>query len=183
MAIEPGVPCRICDFCKGGRYNLCPDIEFCATPPFHGTLCRYYKHAADFCYKYVHFRGVFKTVKHLKKVFTKTINGFQLLTIFAKSSILHVGLSSEFVSRFYYWNPLLYHVNVFMHWGKVVHLPFIFITSRVLWGILKKRCPRTPDNGHNISLNRHQILASTLVKFAHFDCQWIIHNLLTTRNG
>ena len=102
VAIEPGVPCRICDFCKGGRYNLCPDIEFCATPPFHGTLCRYYKHAADFCYKYVHFRGVFRTVKHLKKVFTKTINGFQLLTIFAKSSILHVGLSSEFVSRFYY---------------------------------------------------------------------------------
>ena len=102
------------------------------------------------------------------------------MIIFAKSSILDVGLSSECVSRFYYWNPLLYHVNVFMHWGKVVHLPFIFSNSRVLWGILKKRCPRTPDNGRNIPLHRHQMLASTLVKFAHFDCQWIIHNLLTT---
>ncbi|XP_045450054.1 sorbitol dehydrogenase-like [Melitaea cinxia] len=51
VAIEPGVPCRHCDFCKSGRYHLCPDIKFCATPPFHGNLCRYYKHAADFCYK------------------------------------------------------------------------------------------------------------------------------------
>lgn len=51
VAIEPGVPCRMCDFCKGGRYNLCPDVFFCATPPDHGNLCRYYTHAADFCFK------------------------------------------------------------------------------------------------------------------------------------
>ncbi|CAG9130047.1 unnamed protein product [Plutella xylostella] len=51
VAIEPGVPCRVCEFCKTGRYHLCPDIAFCATPPFHGNLVRYYKHAADFCYK------------------------------------------------------------------------------------------------------------------------------------
>jgi len=51
VAIEPGVPCRYCDFCKSGKYNLCKDIVFCATPPVHGNLCRYYTHAADFCYK------------------------------------------------------------------------------------------------------------------------------------
>ncbi|KAJ0174955.1 hypothetical protein K1T71_009096 [Dendrolimus kikuchii] len=51
VAIEPGVPCRYCEFCKTGRYHLCPDILFCATPPVHGNLVRYYKHAADFCYK------------------------------------------------------------------------------------------------------------------------------------
>jgi len=51
VAIEPGVPCRACEFCKGGRYNLCPDIAFCATPPFDGSLARFYVHAADFCYK------------------------------------------------------------------------------------------------------------------------------------
>lgn len=51
VAIEPGVPCRMCDFCKGGKYNLCPDVFFCATPPDHGNLCRYYTHAADFCFK------------------------------------------------------------------------------------------------------------------------------------
>ncbi|CAH0718100.1 unnamed protein product, partial [Brenthis ino] len=51
VAIEPGVPCRYCEFCKTGRYHLCPDIKFCATPPIHGNLARYYKHAADFCYK------------------------------------------------------------------------------------------------------------------------------------
>ncbi|XP_014359369.2 sorbitol dehydrogenase [Papilio machaon] len=51
VAIEPGVPCRYCEFCKSGRYHLCPDMRFCATPPIHGNLARYYKHAADFCYK------------------------------------------------------------------------------------------------------------------------------------
>ena len=51
MAIEPGVPCRVCDYCKGGRYNLCPDVKFLATPPYHGDLCRTHVHAADFCFK------------------------------------------------------------------------------------------------------------------------------------
>jgi L-iditol 2-dehydrogenase len=51
VTIEPGVPCRRCDFCKGGRYNLCADIVFLATPPVHGSLARYHTHAADFCFK------------------------------------------------------------------------------------------------------------------------------------
>ena len=51
VAVEPGVPCRICEFCKTGRYNLCADVVFCATPPDDGSLRRYYCHAADFCYK------------------------------------------------------------------------------------------------------------------------------------
>lgn len=51
VAIEPGVPCRRCDYCKHGRYNLCADIIFCATPPCDGNLCQFYTHAADFCYK------------------------------------------------------------------------------------------------------------------------------------
>lgn len=51
VAIEPGVPCRYCKHCKKGKYNLCPDMVFCATPPIHGNLTRFYAHAADFCFK------------------------------------------------------------------------------------------------------------------------------------
>ncbi|XP_055855585.1 sorbitol dehydrogenase [Episyrphus balteatus] len=51
VAIEPGVPCRLCHFCKTGKYNLCPDMAFCATPPYDGNLTKYYRHAADFCFK------------------------------------------------------------------------------------------------------------------------------------
>ena len=40
VAIEPGVPCRACSYCKAGVYNLCPQMSFCATPPVHGNLCR-----------------------------------------------------------------------------------------------------------------------------------------------
>ncbi|GFS80503.1 sorbitol dehydrogenase [Nephila pilipes] len=51
VCIEPGVPCRKCEFCKGGHYNLCPDVKFSATPPVDGSLCRYFCHDADFCFK------------------------------------------------------------------------------------------------------------------------------------
>ncbi|MDQ1738605.1 MAG: L-iditol 2-dehydrogenase [Pseudonocardiales bacterium] len=33
VALEPGVPCRRCEQCRAGRYNLCPDVRFFATPP------------------------------------------------------------------------------------------------------------------------------------------------------
>jgi len=51
VAIEPGVPCRQCPLCRSGRYNLCPQVEFLATPPFDGSLATYIEHPADFCFK------------------------------------------------------------------------------------------------------------------------------------
>lgn len=51
VAIEPGVPCRRCEYCKFGRYNLCPDVQFLATPPVDGSMATYITHPADFCYK------------------------------------------------------------------------------------------------------------------------------------
>ncbi|XP_064093026.1 sorbitol dehydrogenase-like [Macrobrachium nipponense] len=51
VAIEPGVPCRSCELCRTGRYNICPEVKFCATPPVDGTLTRYYVHPADFCFR------------------------------------------------------------------------------------------------------------------------------------
>jgi D-xylulose reductase len=51
VAIEPGVPCRRCDYCRAGTYNLCNDTIFAATPPWDGTLAKYYTVASDYCYK------------------------------------------------------------------------------------------------------------------------------------
>ncbi len=51
VAIEPGVPCRKCDYCKKGRYNLCPDVVFMATPPIDGAFCEYITTPADFAHK------------------------------------------------------------------------------------------------------------------------------------
>ncbi|WP_223693627.1 NAD(P)-dependent alcohol dehydrogenase [Leifsonia poae] len=50
VAIEPGVPCGRCELCRSGRYNLCPDVEFHATPPFDGTLQEYIAVRADFAF-------------------------------------------------------------------------------------------------------------------------------------
>ena len=51
VAMEPGIPCRRCEPCKGGKYNLCENMTFAATPPYDGTLAKYYVVPEDFCYK------------------------------------------------------------------------------------------------------------------------------------
>ena len=49
VTLEPGIPCRYCVPCKAGKYNLCPDMKFAATPPFDGTLAKFYILPEDFC--------------------------------------------------------------------------------------------------------------------------------------
>ncbi|MBA3265988.1 MAG: NAD(P)-dependent alcohol dehydrogenase [Nocardioidaceae bacterium] len=41
VAVEPGVPCGNCPQCLAGRYNLCPDMRFFATPPYDGAFCEF----------------------------------------------------------------------------------------------------------------------------------------------
>lgn len=48
VAIEPGVPCRRCEYCRGGQYNLCRNVEFMATPGTDGAFREYVAWPADF---------------------------------------------------------------------------------------------------------------------------------------
>ncbi|QNA93593.1 MULTISPECIES: NAD(P)-dependent alcohol dehydrogenase [unclassified Microbacterium] len=50
VAIEPGVPCGRCEQCRTGRYNLCPDVIFHATPPVDGTLQSVVAIRADYAF-------------------------------------------------------------------------------------------------------------------------------------
>lgn len=51
VALEPGRTCGHCEFCKTGRYNLCPDVVFFATPPVDGVFQEYVAHEAGLCFK------------------------------------------------------------------------------------------------------------------------------------
>lgn len=51
VALEPGKTCGHCEFCKTGRYNLCPDVVFFATPPVDGVFQEYVAHKEDLCFK------------------------------------------------------------------------------------------------------------------------------------
>ncbi|MCC8151081.1 MAG: NAD(P)-dependent alcohol dehydrogenase, partial [Lachnospiraceae bacterium] len=51
VALEPGKTCGKCEFCKTGRYNLCPDVQFFATPPVNGVFQEYVAHEAGLCFK------------------------------------------------------------------------------------------------------------------------------------
>jgi len=41
VAIEPGVPCEKCKYCKSGRYNLCPEVRFLADSLTDGAFVEY----------------------------------------------------------------------------------------------------------------------------------------------
>lgn len=51
VAMEPGKTCGKCEFCKTGRYNLCPDVIFFATPPVDGVFQEYVAHEEGLCFK------------------------------------------------------------------------------------------------------------------------------------
>jgi L-iditol 2-dehydrogenase len=50
VSVEPGVPCRNCEQCLAGRYNLCPDVRFFATPPYDGAFAEYVLMPEGFVY-------------------------------------------------------------------------------------------------------------------------------------
>jgi L-iditol 2-dehydrogenase len=50
VTLEPGVPCGRCEQCRAGRYNLCPDVVFFATPPIDGTFADYAVIHEDFAF-------------------------------------------------------------------------------------------------------------------------------------
>jgi L-iditol 2-dehydrogenase len=51
VALEPGKTCGRCEFCREGKYNLCPDVVFFATPPVDGVFQEYVAHEAALCFK------------------------------------------------------------------------------------------------------------------------------------
>ena len=50
VAIEPGIPDGICDQCRTGHYNLCPNVRFFGTPPIDGAFASYVTVPTQFAY-------------------------------------------------------------------------------------------------------------------------------------
>lgn len=51
VVVEPGFPCKNCEFCKSGQYNLCRDIKFLGTYPIDGTFREYIVAPEDCVFK------------------------------------------------------------------------------------------------------------------------------------
>ncbi|KFA66605.1 hypothetical protein S40285_09348 [Stachybotrys chlorohalonatus IBT 40285] len=50
IALEPGAGCNTCVDCRAGKYNLCADMKFAATPPYDGTLATFYRLPEECCF-------------------------------------------------------------------------------------------------------------------------------------
>ncbi len=46
VAVEPASSCGRCEWCTGGRQNLCPEVRFLGLPPVQGALQEYLVHPA-----------------------------------------------------------------------------------------------------------------------------------------
>jgi len=50
VTLEPGIPDGTCRECRAGRYNLCPNVRFFATPPIDGAFANYVTVFEDFAF-------------------------------------------------------------------------------------------------------------------------------------
>src|SRR5215218_7373623 len=50
VTLEPGVPDMTCRECRAGRYNLCPNVRFFATPPIDGAFTNHVAIHEDFAF-------------------------------------------------------------------------------------------------------------------------------------
>src|ERR671921_21071 len=50
VTLEPGVPDGTCRECRAGRYNLCPNVRFFATPPIDGAFTNFVSIHEDFAF-------------------------------------------------------------------------------------------------------------------------------------
>lgn len=51
VVVEPGIACGKCVYCKSGKYNLCPDMQFMGQPPTDGCLQEYVAWPEDLLFK------------------------------------------------------------------------------------------------------------------------------------
>lgn len=50
VAVEPAIPCGVCESCLQGHPNLCPKVRFCGTPPIDGVFAEYAVMPAENCF-------------------------------------------------------------------------------------------------------------------------------------
>jgi L-iditol 2-dehydrogenase len=50
VAVEPAIPCGECEYCLHGHPNICPNVEFCGTPPIDGVFAEYAVMPAENCF-------------------------------------------------------------------------------------------------------------------------------------
>lgn len=51
VAIEPGIACGSCIYCKRGLYNLCRNVRFISSNPYQGAMQKFIAHPAHLCFK------------------------------------------------------------------------------------------------------------------------------------
>lgn len=56
VALEPGKSCGHCEYCRSGKYNLCPEVVFLGAPTMSipqvdGAFVEYLSHPAELCFK------------------------------------------------------------------------------------------------------------------------------------
>ena len=86
LLLNPVEVCGTCEACRTGRYNMCPDMKFYATPPYDGALREYLAFDSSF---------VFKVPKGIDPGMATLRN--QLQSVFFLQKSVKVGLGDKVI--------------------------------------------------------------------------------------
>lgn len=93
VALEVGISCRICKYCKDGRYNLCTSMRFCSSAKTHphldGTLCEVMNHPFDLVHKLP--QGVSMTEAALAEPLSVVLHAVRRAKLAPASRVLVLG--------------------------------------------------------------------------------------------
>ncbi|BEI86581.1 hypothetical protein CcaverHIS002_0608680 [Cutaneotrichosporon cavernicola] len=93
VALEVGISCRTCSYCKDGRYNLCPNMRFCSSAKTHphldGTLCEVMVHPAHLCHLLP--KGVSMTEAALAEPLSVVLHAYKKAALRPGAKVLVIG--------------------------------------------------------------------------------------------
>lgn len=89
VAIEPENACGKCEYCREGRYNLCPYVQFMAIPGTDGALTQHMIWPAKYIFKIPHDMPY--NVASLSEPFSVGIHASQLMDVQPGSTVFISG--------------------------------------------------------------------------------------------
>lgn len=92
VAVEPGLPCWNCEFCKKGHYNVCPMLKFLGGPGCDGALMEYISIPGWACYPVP--KSMSAPVSAMVEPTAVAVHALELANIVPGETALVVGLGS-----------------------------------------------------------------------------------------
>ncbi|MGC8737518.1 MAG: zinc-dependent alcohol dehydrogenase [Candidatus Hydrogenedens sp.] len=92
VCVEPGIACGICEYCKRGHYNVCPNMRFLGGPGCDGALSEYVAVPAEYCFPVP--QSITAPIASMVEPTAVALHAVELADVHPGETALVVGLGS-----------------------------------------------------------------------------------------